>query len=195
MMALEPRYPSNGGNLLEGSEDLPTYLPGMKHPDPSVTHCKDNSHLSRVLINTDTLLPYDICVSMCKHELTDQQMACQTQCMRSTGPQWEGKMGRGRGRGGGAGGRWITCSLCDHSGFRVSPEGRGLAGSHSGQLRCHSDASPQTTAGNGHTELLESTPCRGPQEQEVTRPLTHTYPHTPTPTRTPTLHTRLYTLA
>lgn len=64
-MALEPRYPSNGGNLLqlEGSEDLSTYLPGMKHPDPSVTHCKVTSQLSHVFINVNTLLPHDICVS------------------------------------------------------------------------------------------------------------------------------------
>ena len=66
-MALEPRYPSSGGNHLEGSDDLPNYLPGMRHPDPSVTHhssvAKDNSHPPYTYIKVDTLLSQDICVS------------------------------------------------------------------------------------------------------------------------------------
>ena len=69
MMALEPKNPTNGGEFLEGSEDLPTYLPGMKHPAPSVMnpapnvmHCRNDNQPSRVFIDINTLLPHSICV-------------------------------------------------------------------------------------------------------------------------------------
>lgn len=93
MMALEPRYPSKGGSQLEGSDDLPPYLPGMRHPDPSVTHhgvvAKDNSQPPLVYINVGTLQPKDICVSSsAQHPVSD---------LFSTGPQWE-REGSGRNR-------------------------------------------------------------------------------------------------